>query len=402
MTFRKKAKKKAFSTESIGVEERRQKILTLSREFLGLPRYSQNKIILSLIGQILALSGDALSQAENLAVIKTYNVLNESRDPIKQPHLLQIPERINWIIAEMTKTGPLKYYRSLFIENKDGNYPRSVQICEDFKHQIGSESEHLIPNLQDPRIQKRLLFGPREIPDGLERLRIKLFSSKIDNPITSELITEMQRVSNSRVIDRNIPEPKHQLGFGRKLTIKELEEAASASGAYLVVLANGEENFHFSMIHTEEGHFSSHASEIMQILYEKEEITSWNHHAWLEYIVTTKEGSNLLRSFGISSYGMSCYFTSILLTYANNDLLYCTCRSGEWANTAIQKSLRHGFEDTGIEISSENLEGYSQDPARVLRFDPYRLERVVNFVDKKASHDKGVHFNEIWADSLTI
>ncbi len=247
-----------------------------------------------------------------------------------------------------------------------------------------------------PRIQKRLLFGPREVPDGLDALRIQLFSADIGNPITSKLIKEMQLVSNSRVINRKIK--KHQLGFGRDLTIEELEETASASGAYLVVLANGEENFHFSMIHTKEDHFSKHSSDIMDILHKAKEVSSWNSHTWLEYIVTSVEGSDMLKSFGISSYGMSCYFTSVLLAWANKDLLYCTCRAGDWANTVIQKSLRHGFEDTGIEISSKNLKGYSQDPARVLRYDPYRLERVVNFIDNKASHDKGVHFNEIWAN----
>ncbi len=132
------------------VEERRQVLLTFLKCFLELPRLKQHEKIQELIKKLLEFPIDHLSRDESLAVEQTYSLLMQLNDPRKDQHLLQIPERVNWIIAEMTRTGPLKSYRSLFIENDDGNFPRSVQIYHDFKHQIGIESENLIPNLQDP------------------------------------------------------------------------------------------------------------------------------------------------------------------------------------------------------------------------------------------------------------
>lgn len=365
----------------------RDSLISFLEAVLILPRYKQvsTESINRISGTLLASMSSELGSPANHAIRSSIQIFNEwGFDPVRHFYLIELADRIEWILSELKNTRDRGFYRRVFSLESGSLVSWSMRY--DFTHQLGFESESLIANLKDPKVQQRLIFGPRF--NSNLNLRVELNSQDLGNPVSEEDIHSMASLCNKRVIDRS--KKCSQLGFGRVITEEEISSSLKYRGSYLIKILLDDYPIHYALLQSELKQFTDYRDKVMELLVREGEAYS-DRFSWLDLVVSAPAASRYAMSEGISVYGLSCYFMSILLAYTQTVATYCTCRSGEYANTALQRTLSHGFDDTGIEISSETLQGYSADPAKVLRFDPYRLKRISRFVLENQSHDLGVH-----------
>ncbi len=243
-------------------------------------------------------------------------------------------------------------------------------------------------------VNSRLKVLEREYLFGLDRLEgldltIDLYGNGRGMPVPDYVITDMVSVCNGRVIDRGKLVPQN--GFGREITREEIEEALAIPGAVLVVLSLDGLRVGFYLLLTECEAYPEYVKRVMA-LCAKTGITRRARTGWLEYVVLEEAASERISAHGLSGYGLMHWAGCAIAADAQAKHVLLSVRSGPLANTAIRQHDRRGLYRLGLEVTPETMDGFSTDPATIMKCDLYSLERADWYASSAATHDRGVRF----------